>query len=377
MKSMKKIKYCILFIIILCLSSNISYASSGMTKKNFKEALEKYNTKKVINCNSENELISYAYDQFVNKYKGIIIAYSGRLNNKDYEDISNGELTYIMQEVIAIDHEDNLYDGASLWGNIEYINKGIMKFDDFTLICISINYKYTKNEINELNSFYNKCIQEIYAGYSVESLDDFQKCKLVHDFICENFDYDLSYTNYDDYNAIFNPINEKNVMVCQGYCLISYKLLALSGIESKIIISDDESHSWNIVLLDDLWYKMDVTNDDTGYFNNTYDYMYFLKANLNGKSNYSPAQSCLLYNDLSNLEYSDNDYDPSLNNLYGINSYIYIFIFRFLLSKANYLYILLTLFLVLNIYFIFKWIDKISKKQKEKKNKAYEDYNSI
>lgn len=368
---------CVLTYIATPIISTAGGPLGGMPKDELKEALKKYHTDKVKKCDSETELINYAYQNFVKSRTGIIVAYSGEINGIGYEDLTDAELTLIVQKVIAINHPTILEDGIGLWGNIESINKGMMKFSDFTLVCISLNYRNSKEEMQRLNEYYRDCIREIYKGYDSKYVSDFMKSKLIHDFICENFDYDQSHTNYDDYSAVFKPIQDKNVMVCQGYCLMTYKLLALSGIESKIVISEDESHSWNIVKLDGNWYQLDVTNDDTGYFNGIYDYKYFLRAKAEEEARCTPAASSLLYEDISGLDYADSDYDASLNNLFSMDPFLYSFIFRFLASKEVFVYTLNFIILLAVITILFIYVRKRIRKERLKKNRKYEEYNSI
>ena len=62
--------------------------------------------------------------------------------------------------------------------------------------------------------------------------DDFDTVKKVHDYLCNNFEYDYreQYTNYTDIEGF-----RDGRMVCQGYALATYYLLNACGVQTRII----------------------------------------------------------------------------------------------------------------------------------------------
>lgn len=368
---------CVLLFYSFDLSVNAKESIEVLDSEKLKESLEKYNTDKVKFCSSEMELINYAYKKLFQEYSGIVVAYDGYLNGKTYGNITNNDLTYIVKKVIEIDHSSTIHDGIGLWGNIGLIKKGVMKFGDFTLLCVSIDYRNTKSEMKVLDDYYEDCLKIIYKDVNMKSLSEFQRCKMVHDFICENFEYDLTLTNYDDYSGVFNLIDGKQEMVCQGYSLMTYKLLTLSGIDSKILLNTDETHSFNIVSIDNKWYFLDTTSDDTGYFNGTYDYNYFLKASLSGGKNYNVKSECLLYQSFDNTMLSKVDYDNKLNNRKNINPYIYNFFYRYLYEYNEVAYIIIFLLLLSSLIIFLMWVNKRANKIEKQRKKYYDNYTNF
>ncbi len=72
---------------------------------------------------------------------------------------------------------------------------------------------------------------------------------------------DTSVVKHSDYHALVAPYKT----VCQGYELLTYKMLKQAGINTKIVIGtgNGESHAWNLVYLVGKWYQLDTTWDDS------------------------------------------------------------------------------------------------------------------
>ena len=104
----------------------------------------------------------------------------------------------------------------------------------------------------------------------------YNQVRAVHDFICNNANYDMTratdYMGYR-YNSAYNCFAEKKA-VCSGYALLFQKFMEQMNIPSYYIANDN--HAWNIVYVDGAWYQMDCTWD--GQDNQTrYDYFLFGK----------------------------------------------------------------------------------------------------
>lgn len=91
-----------------------------------------------------------------------------------------------------------------------------------------------------------------------------QKIKAVHDWIILNTAYD--YDNYlngtipdDSYSA--EGVFKHRTAVCSGYAKATCALLNLAGVEC--IYVSNNCHAWNMVVLEDKWYHLDVTHDDS------------------------------------------------------------------------------------------------------------------
>jgi len=107
-------------------------------------------------------------------------------------------------------------------------------------------------------SFMEKKAAEIADTLKVHGKSDYRKAKAVHEYMTSHFLYDDTLTKYTDYDGVTT-----GTMVCQGYALLTYRLLWELDIPCRIITgsSRGEAHGWNLVRVAGKWYSMDTTWD--------------------------------------------------------------------------------------------------------------------
>ena len=149
----------------------------------------------------------------------------------------------------------------------------------------SINEKYTNYIIFEFKLTYfttydqeeklNSDIQ-IYVNELDTNLSDYEKIVIIYDYITTNVKYDDE--NDDSYLLKYSAYAafENKTAVCQGYANLLYKMLKEAGVEGVRIIAS-ESHAWNIVKFDDIYYCVDATWDSE-CISNGVEYPFFLKG---------------------------------------------------------------------------------------------------
>lgn len=111
-------------------------------------------------------------------------------------------------------------------------------------------------------------VKQIIGSLDLEGKSDYEKLVAIHDYICDNVEYDsgggsdLRRTAYD---ALVN-----GRAVCQGYSNALYRLLLEAGVDNRIIFGkgvEDSgitmAHTWNIVDLYGKYYYVDATWDDS------------------------------------------------------------------------------------------------------------------
>lgn len=111
----------------------------------------------------------------------------------------------------------------------------------------------------------------------VETLDPaasaLERERQIHDYICANTEYyDNPKSRRDSFRTAAGVLL-KGKANCMGYADAFYLLCTLAGFETETVNSNLLNHSWNQICLDDKWYLVDVTWDDTG--EEEPDYMYF------------------------------------------------------------------------------------------------------
>ncbi|MDR3584662.1 MAG: Ig-like domain-containing protein, partial [Desulfosporosinus sp.] len=160
--------------------------------------------------------------------------------------------------------------------NISTIINNIDNADDYIKYSTkSIVYSYSNSPATGVTSitfkmaYWDSATQTDYVSTQVtqilsqiisSGMNDYQKEKVIHDWIVTKVAYDTALVQHSDYAALVSPYKT----VCQGYALLTYKMLNQAGIQTKILegTAGGEDHTWNEVYLDGAWYHLDTTWDD-------------------------------------------------------------------------------------------------------------------
>ena len=107
--------------------------------------------------------------------------------------------------------------------------------------------RYCKNEVKRM------------ARMVDPRMSDAEKALFVHDMICSEFSYDLTYTLLDMPGFLSGKMG-----TCQGYTWTYMAIMRELSIECCYVASDTINHIWNMVKIDGEWYHCDLTWDDGG-----------------------------------------------------------------------------------------------------------------
>ena len=134
-----------------------------------------------------------------------------------------------------------------------------------------INQFGRSNNVGFMNTYTNAFASKVVSDYTNSSMNDIQKAKALHDWICDAVDYDYETTsdlkNHVDYSAFLY-----STTVCDGYARAYYLLTKAAGIESYLV-HQAGVHAWNIIKLGDHYFHVDTTWDDgIGVGNRRYNY---------------------------------------------------------------------------------------------------------
>ena len=263
------------------------------------------------NVNYDNvEVDNYFYDQLEEPSKTIYRALEANKENlktgtyqinlgDTFTDIlsrSNGEELlgdYYQSavETFIYDNPDVFYlDVNKLYLNIETTTKR----NDVTYNVFINN----GSEVNYFDDGYNSEEQVNQAMAQLESVKNqivsqaqgstYNKVKYVHDYLVENTEYDSTISNPDIYNIYGTLIRKSSV--CEGYAKSFKYLMDALNIPCVIVIGnatnssgESESHAWNYVQINNIWYAVDCTWDDPvvvggGRVSNSAKVRYFLKG---------------------------------------------------------------------------------------------------
>ena len=189
----------------------------------------------------------------------------------------------------------------------EHIQARTFSFDTAGNIKIKIRYSTTKAQ--EL--VVQKKIDQILASIITSSMTTFQQVKAVNDYIVSNAVYGEN-TKSSPHSAY--ALLMEGQAVCQGYALLTYKMLDQIGVEVKYVVgvvNGNENHAWNLVKIDGLWYHLDTTwNDPLPNRIGTSSYDYFLVSDSQLKKDHKwitsdyPAATSTTYSYMQNVHYA-------------------------------------------------------------------------
>jgi len=147
-------------------------------------------------------------------------------------------------------------------------------------ITIDIHYKNYPDTFQSIEKMLEELDAEI-EKFSTNGKNDAEKVSDINRYLIDKVTYDPNYGkrdasnkrlespySHDAYGALVNP----NHAVCDGYSKAFLLLCQKEGIDCVVAlgtsISDGGRHAWNYVKVDDKWYAIDVTWNDTS--NNEY-----------------------------------------------------------------------------------------------------------
>lgn len=152
-----------------------------------------------------------------------------------------------------------------------YSYKGKYKTDGL-LITYKISYYTSFSKEQSAKKEIDKQVEIIKKKYS----NKLQQVKAVNDYIVKNTAYgdwngDAAYTKYG--------VTHHKTAVCQGYTLVANYFFDQLNIPSKYVVGESRGrkHAWNKVKVNNSWYNIDTTWNDSKSGNSyAVSYKYFL-----------------------------------------------------------------------------------------------------
>lgn len=157
------------------------------------------------------------------------------------------------------------------------------------------------DEVSRYSDELNLKIQELHLGL-LSDMTEYSREIYIHDWLISNCNYadDVSkisddFLSFTSYGAM---VNQK--AVCEGYTRAMQLMLATVGIESLPVLGNGNEglHMWNGIKLDNEWYYVDATWNDTekgsgyDYFNITTEQLLFDHTILPVYSQLTEEQIC-------------------------------------------------------------------------------------
>ncbi|WP_050608135.1 DUF5050 domain-containing protein [Clostridium niameyense] len=137
---------------------------------------------------------------------------------------------------------------------------------------LELKYKYDANTIMKMKNEFNNKIDEILNNIIKPNMTEFQKEIAIHDYIVLNTNYilDTKGLSFTSYGCIVN-----NEAVCDGYTRAMQILLNKVGIYAiRVVGFAGTDHAWNIVKINNKFYHVDATWNDSNFYKTNAHYKY-------------------------------------------------------------------------------------------------------
>lgn len=203
------------------------------------------------------------------------------LKQYNIKELLVGQIPYYSKEY------EFLYDILSKMYNVNPNNK-----EELEKINKITNDIYSVTEYINIVDKMNNIIKELDIDNEVDGIYK------IYDYIANNVSYDYDSakeTQINNQNLIGSILNGK--AVCEGISKYMYQMLSLINVESIIVQGGKEKenggHVWNQVLVDGIWYNVDVTAYvDAIKYNTKVDTCLVKDSNLKYRTNSSISYVC-------------------------------------------------------------------------------------
>ncbi len=190
--------------------------------------------------NESQKEVYYDIIEGANEYKEFIIP-SRKIKTEDVKDI---------YYAVMYDHPEIFWLDSKY--SFDYYH------DTNEVIKITLSYTSVISDIDHNREIFDEAINSIVDVAKTYELD-YEKEKYVHDALINIITYDEAYK--EDQSAFNAMINNK--AVCAGYAKSFQIIMTKLGIPTYYITGDaNGDHAWNLILLDDGFYNVDLTWDD-------------------------------------------------------------------------------------------------------------------
>lgn len=257
--------------------------------------------KNLIECNNSFNIAKFEFslEQFLVEFP---IIYSNVINN-------HPELFYVSSNI-----------------NFNYNQN-----TPYLVVSVFPGYTMSKEEILSAKTDFDNEITRIISKTD-DTMTDLQKALTVHDYICSLAIYPTLIFNdknectndKDIYHSAYGFVKDRKI-VCAGYTLIYSAVMNKLNIPCRYVISDKMSHAWNAICINNKWYNVDLTWDDSTYCETDKNNMskfahnYFLKSQYDFETNKNHED--IIYPD--GIECTDTTYDNAFWDNYISNIYSY------------------------------------------------------
>ena len=257
-------------LVVLIIAAAAAVLITGISVSNHRKQL--YQNYTGISLSNQEETVAAVRQGLKNHAQTITIRFTAHVDSMDQLDgIVDDLVEAALQETDDPAEGDYIryqYGGYETRYGFEESGHPFQKGNlEYTVKIIPDYYTYLSQE-EEVTEEINRIVESF--GFDAET-SDYEKVKTIYDYVYENVHYYNPHRRHKQYHlstTAYSALFKKSA-VCQGYCVLMYRLLRECGVSARIISGtgylDDweEYHSWNIVRINGKYYNIDVTWDKT------------------------------------------------------------------------------------------------------------------
>ena len=216
---------------------------------------------------------NYGFDTKYYPYFGMLNDNEKKLYKQIYANANEIVETFLPVVNISVDEVKNTFEALYndhpelFWLNTSYSYKYT---ESKKCVQVILNYNDTAKDIKKSTKIFNEKVDSIINN-AKKYKTNYEREKYVHDYLVKNIKYDKNAKmNQSAYSAL---INKKTI--CAGYArAFQYIMIKLEIPTYYVVGVSNVNHAWNMVLLDDGYYNVDLTWDNSDlnrykYFNKT------------------------------------------------------------------------------------------------------------
>lgn len=136
-------------------------------------------------------------------------------------------------------------------------------------------YNFVYNTNAEQEKAADEAVKSILSSIDTGSGTEYEKIAAVYGWVVSN----VKFTNRTNDTTIFSAYGAavNCEAVCQGYAVLTYRLLTELGVSCRVIpgTGNSDNHAWNIAAVDGNYYYLDPTWDSSA---NAAKYLFFLRG---------------------------------------------------------------------------------------------------
>lgn len=230
--------------------------------------------------NNEEKVMGETFFSIDDYYKYNEELHNEKFLEKNYyrNDVNTMSLKdYIIQESLACPEAIDISAYQIPVDDVEKILVPVLYYDElFYINGFSYDYLSSTNEVMNIYFSYTLTTDEIQNAWNVinnevkkyekgikSEWNELEKVLYTNNFLCQTCEYATD-TTIITTHTLYGALVSKEP-VCDGYSHAFRYLLNQVGIEATIATSTSMNHAWNLVNIDDEYYHIDVTWNDTLY----------------------------------------------------------------------------------------------------------------